>query len=577
MLNRYYQKELAYLRELGADFSKRHPAIAPMLSGPTTDPDVERLLEGVAFLTGLLKMKQEDEFPEIIHGLMRLIMPHYLRPLPSTTIVVFKPKPMMKTTLRIPAGVELASRPVDGTACLFRTCNDVVVHPLDIADASFMQRPGKPPEIRLVCELRNQMLADWQPGALRFFLGGGFTNATQIYYLLQHGLRRIEIRSLDTENSCYLSPDHLKPVGFDSDFALLPYPDNAFPAYRVLQEYFMLPEKFLFLELGGWENWQERGNGATFEIRFEVETEDMDPPRITPGHFILNAVPAVNLFSHDADPIRLDHKKAEYHLRPSGKNTDHYQIYNIRKVSGFVQGTAEVREYTPFDALAAGDQSEYIYYQSVRRSLTHDGLDMFLSVAYPRQDVMPTAETLSAQLECTNGMLAEAVQVGDICEATSSSPEFVDFENIRPPTVNVLPPLGSDLLWRLLSHLSLNYASLESAENLKAILKLYVFEESRDRSAVLANLKRLDGILKVTGRPVDRLFSSVMMRGREIRLEMSSDHFAGKGDLYLFGCILDYFLGVYASVNAFMHLRMRDMIKGDEYQWPVRSGEHMLL
>ena len=69
MFNKYYQQELNALRELGSEFSRTHPALAPMLSGPASDPDVERLLEGVAFLTGLLRQKLDDEFPEIVHSL----------------------------------------------------------------------------------------------------------------------------------------------------------------------------------------------------------------------------------------------------------------------------------------------------------------------------------------------------------------------------------------------------------------------------------------------------------------------------------------------------------------------------
>ena len=74
-MNRYFQQEISNLKELGAEFSEAHPAIAPMLSGPSADPDVERLLEGVAFLTAMLRQKLDDEFPEIIHELVHLIWP----------------------------------------------------------------------------------------------------------------------------------------------------------------------------------------------------------------------------------------------------------------------------------------------------------------------------------------------------------------------------------------------------------------------------------------------------------------------------------------------------------------------
>lgn len=153
MFNRYYQDELAYLKELGAEFSKAHPALAPMLTGPTADPDVERLLEGVAFLTALLRQKLDDEFPELINELMQLIWPHYLRPIPSTTIVAFTPKPTLKQSQIIPSGIQIASIPVEGTSCLFKTAYDLEIHPLNLLDASFAQPSGRPPVIKLLLSL----------------------------------------------------------------------------------------------------------------------------------------------------------------------------------------------------------------------------------------------------------------------------------------------------------------------------------------------------------------------------------------------------------------------------------------
>ena len=43
------------------------------------------------------------------------------------------------------------------------------------------------------------------------------------------------------------------PVGFGRDEGLLEYPDESFLGYRLLQEYFAFPDKFLFVELAGLE------------------------------------------------------------------------------------------------------------------------------------------------------------------------------------------------------------------------------------------------------------------------------------------------------------------------------------
>jgi type VI secretion system protein ImpG len=128
----------------------------------------------------------------------------------------------------------------------------------------------------------------------------------------------------------------------------------------------------------------------------------------------------------------------------------------------------------------------------------------------------------------------------------------------------------------LLSHLSLNYASLTNAEDLQTLLELYVFEESRDRTTILANKKRIAGIKQIETSATDRLMSGVMTRGREIRMEVSQDHFSGLGDLFLFGCILDHFLGSYASINSFTRFAIKEVLKGELYQWPVRIGDQPL-
>lgn len=577
MLNRYFQQELGYLRELGAEFSRAHPAVAPMLSGPSADPDVERLLEGVAFLTALLREKLDDEFPEIIHELVQLIWPHYLRPIPSATMIAFSPKPAMKQSVTIPAGIHVASVPVDGTTCLFQTCYDVDLHPLIIEEASFEHRGGQSPAIVLRMALSGPPLSGWQPGKLRLFLAGDYTGAADLYFLLQQHLHQIEIAPVEGGHPLMLPPGSLKPAGFSPKEGLFPFPSNSFPGYRVLQEYFILPSKFLFFDLTGWAHWKNRGEGQRFEIRFKLKDLPFAPSKIRSSSFLLAATPAVNIFPHEADPIRLDHRKTDYLVRPAGPDITHYQVYSLEKVTGFVQGSAREKEYVPFDMFSRSRDKNPVYYAKLRTSPIHAGYDVFLSFVYPQSAEMPKPEIISTKIRCTNANLPEGLRAGDISQPTSSSPEFVKFKNIIAPTPNVLPPLGSNLLWRLLSHLSLNYLSISNAENLRNLLELYIFEETRDKTAIIANRRRIAGIESVESRGSDRLVSGIMMRGRDLSMNIRGDHFTGPGDLYLFGSVLDYFLSNYASINTYTRLTIKDSVKGDLIQWPARIGSHPLI
>jgi type VI secretion system protein ImpG len=140
-----------------------------------------------------------------------------------------------------------------------------------------------------------------------------------------------------------------------------------------------------------------------------------------------------------------------------------------------------------------------------------------------------------------------------------------------------LPPIGTDLLWRLISHLSLNYASLASTKNIQELLSLYLFQDPHKPETFLANQKRIAGIQSIQSIGADRLVSGVMMRGREIKLEARHDHFAGHGDLFLFGSVLDSFLGAYATINTFTRFLLKEMVTGEIYQWPAKLGDHPLL
>ncbi|MFC1852435.1 type VI secretion system baseplate subunit TssF, partial [candidate division CSSED10-310 bacterium] len=222
--NKYYQQELQNLRELAKEFAREHPAIAPMLSGQTSDPDVERLLEGVAFLTGLLHQKLEDEFPEIIHGLTDIIFPHFLKPIPSASIVSFYPKPSLKETLTVPAGISLASNPVEGSQCTFKTCFDLEVHPLKLVNAVTTQQMRQANRVIMTLELTAGNLENWVPNKLAFFLGGPYAQAAELFMLLTRYVTTITINPLAGGVPCSLSPSQLRPIGFDQKNSILSFP-----------------------------------------------------------------------------------------------------------------------------------------------------------------------------------------------------------------------------------------------------------------------------------------------------------------------------------------------------------------
>jgi type VI secretion system protein ImpG len=576
-MDKYYQLELERLRSLSVEFSQAHPALAPMLSGPSQDPDVERLLEGTAFLSGLLRQKLDDSFPELIHGLMNMVFPHYLRPIPAATIVVFEPQPGLTESREIPAGIELASVSVEGTQCLFRTCYNVEIHPLEMVDVRFEHQPGKAGLLSLHLKLRDVPLNNWKVNRLRFHLAGSFSNAASLWSLFFNYMDKITVSPDDGEGSLVLGPGAIRAIGFGRNEGLFPYPAHAFRGYRAIQELFILPEKFLFFDVVGLDAWRNRGDGSNFRINFQLKEVPSWMPRVKRDSFSLFATPVINLFSYEAEPIDLNHRKPEYRVYPAGKNDAHYQVFSVDSVIGYSVGSLQRRKYQAFELFSNKRSESPLYSVKQQPSVAHDGTDVLLSIVYPPRVGVLEKETLALKLTCTNAFLPENLQLRDIHLPTRSSPNLCKFYNIRALTAPIQPPMGGNLLWRFFSHLSLNLLSLGNTENLKSLLKIYVFPSSHDRATIVANQRRIEGIDKFETQTVNRIIQGLLMRGQELSLEINSNHFGSFGDMFLFGSVMDFFLGAYSSINSFTQLKVTDTNTGDAIRWPVRIGERPLI
>ncbi|MDO5537546.1 MAG: type VI secretion system baseplate subunit TssF, partial [Desulfovibrionaceae bacterium] len=181
------------------------------------------------------------------------------------------------------------------------------------------------------------------------------------------------------------------------------------------------------------------------------------------------------------------------------------------------------------------------------------------------------------ELHCTNGRLPEKLHAGDVCQPTDTSPELAEFTNLRPPTAAALPPLGGNTLWRLLSHLYVNYLSVATTENLRSILKLYIFGRTGDNASQVAHIGRVDGIEQVRVTPSQRMVKDMLLRGQDIHIVLKRDNFAGDGDMYVFSAMLAAFLGSYAAVNCYTCLHVTDSAGRLSITWPARLGARQLL
>ncbi|MFQ1784952.1 type VI secretion system baseplate subunit TssF [Aeromonas veronii] len=586
-LEHYFRDELAFLRLQGREFADSYPELTRFLSEQNTDPDVERLLEGFAFLTGNLRAKIEDEFPELTHGLLNMLWPNYLRPVPSMTIMQFSVIPgAIAQPALVRQGCQLDSLPIDDVTCHFQTCHDAWVYPAEMRQIT-AQSGNDLSTISLDIALHAPLpLSELQLDKLRFFLGGDSYTAYELYFWLSNLLSHIE---LEIDGKRFRQEAKaLKSVGFERDDALLPYPNNVYSGYRILQEYFCFPESFLFFELSGGEWPKQPLPVSEFKIHFCFDRPLPAELKIRPDSFMLNCVPAINLFQHDSEPVNLNGRQAEYPLKASYRYADSFEIFSVDQVEGWVEGNmgrsrGTPRIYQPFESfqhqIERAKQRLALYYRvRVRESVSGDGFEHSLS--FVRGDETTTVdldESISVTLTCTNRSRAARLKVGSICVPTGSSPSFATFRNLIRPTRPLRPALDGSLHWTLISNLSLNYVSLLRRDALVQVLRTYDFPALHDKQAEQASRKRLAGIEEIETKPVDRLVRGMPVRGLKSVLSIRQSAFGSEGELYLFSTVLAHFFSLYASVNAFHLLEVVNLDNKERYQWPVQIGQHSLM
>lgn len=453
MYAKYYQDELLFLRELGREFSRANPDAAPFLAEAGSDPDVERLLEGFAFLTARIRQKLDDELPELTHALMEMFWPHYLRPIPSLTIMQFEPTSQAAREARVvPRGTEVSALPVDGTHCVFRTTAEVSLLPVSLRQVDV--RKGQQPQIVLRFRLPEGLTLDKVPlASLRLYLAGETPVVRALYLCLCRYATGIscmrEQFGQGAAQPLALPEASIKPGGFGENEGLLPYSKLSFPGFRLLQEYFAFAPKFMFVDIQGLSGLQKAGAIGAFDLAVNLSRLPDDMPPVSVANVLLNCAPAVNLFKHDADPVRVDLRRTEYKIRPGGGDPAHFEIYSIDKVTGLLRGTAKPREFRPLFRVGVAGAGGSYYRARTERAIVGEGTDVFITPV--SGDVDGEVETLSMELTCTNRQLPSKLGIGDVSVPTSNSPAFAKFKNISKPAQSVPPPLGDDLHWRLLS------------------------------------------------------------------------------------------------------------------------------
>jgi type VI secretion system protein ImpG len=595
----YYEQELTYIRELGAEYARKYPKIAGRLlleADKSEDIHVERLIEAFAFICGRIHKKIDDDFPEITQSLLNIIYPHYMAPMPSMAMVQFDPirQNISEAGYKVPRDTALVSQSVSDIPCSFRTCMPIQIWPVEVVSAQFKDPDfSRSDGAMLVLELElatfnNVRFADLSWDHVRFFLNGQSHHVFKLYELLLNNVIALEMETVDGRGQSVkvsLPTDMIRAAAFEDEEALLPFTSRSFPGYRLLLEYFCLPEKFLFIDFCGLDGLQHLQANESLTIRMYLNKIPKTKIVADRDTFVLNVAPAINLFKRVAEPIRVEYMRPEYQVVPDLRRRNATEIFSLdRLVSSNAVSGEEGVEFKPFYSIRhhlaeAENLKRQVFWHSKRRASEKKddpGTDVYLSfvdLGFKATD--PDAEILTAHLTCSNRDLPSKLPFGNpagdfILEI--ASPIRV-IRCLGKPTSSRRPPLGGGLQWRLISHLSLNYLSLVQGgeDALREILKLYDFEDSP------STRQQINGIVSIQAKHVTRRIGLSVCRGVQVTIEFDEDKFVGAG-LFLFASILEQFLGQYVSVNSFSQLvAITTQGKKVLKEWSPRSGERVLM
>lgn len=598
----YYNSELRFMRGMAREFAAANPKVAGQLrisADAIDDPHVLRLIEGFAFLNARTRMKLDDDFPELSTALLDQLYPHYLKPFPSMSIMQLTPQKASQKMVAVPAGTELMTEPVKGEPVRFRTGYPVELWPIELKAASVSGLPLVAPRnpsagraigvlrLSLACTTPDLTFARLGPDRLRFHIHAEPRIAQMLYELVVGGTLSVALadNAVD-EHPVILPASAIRPVGFAEDEVLLPLGPASDPSHALLSEYFGFAEKFLFFDIVGLSAKALRDGKKTMEVFLYLDRLDATLERlVTKGDFRLFATPVANLFTQQAEPVRLLPGRYEHRVIPDARREATTEVYAIDKVTVSDRTGAE-RAYAPFFAVGGRREGEGLrYWQATRREAVekHGGDDVFLAtVDTSGRSVADADHVASIELTCTNRNLPAALPFGNgrpKLTLIGAGSAIGGAELITAPTPTLRPRRGQGALWRLVSHLSLNHMSVADPglglDLVKELLSLHDHLGGSATRILIERLKALRTAPATARAPAGGHIA--FLAGTDVALEFEDRRLSGSG-AFLLGTLLDRVFASMAAINAFSRTRLE--LRGDReiwQQWPARTGTLSIL
>lgn len=620
-LFKLYERELQHVREMGGEFAAEYPKVAGRLGLETlecSDPYVERLLQGFAFLAARVQLKIEASHSQLARQLLEMVYPTYLSPTPSMVITEFFPslsEGSLAQGFTLERGTRLRSQvaPDEKTECDYRTSHDLTLWPVQIADMKYLDNAAAVGTAGIQCNSTTRSglslqlktiggieFADLPMDTLSVYISGADSLGTVLYEQLFRHTESVSVVCQGNEIRTPRQAISLQRQGFADSEALLPVTHRGFQGYRLIQEYFAFPERFLFARLEGLLSRLARCHSDTIELVFNFDNRNESLfDMLSVQNFRLNCVPAINLFSKSADRILLDKSQHRYHIIPDRTRPMDYEVYSVSDARGFGSSQSQREDFYPY--FKSGETSRtanrFFGLEREQRLLSskqkrrgprasYVGSEMFISLV-DEHDAPYRSELkqLAVNISCTNRDLPLQMPVGKM-DTDFKLDVGAPVECIRclhGPTIPKPSRAHFKDAWRLVSNLNLNYLSLDSsriddglsaASMLRQMLELFC-DSNRGSDA-----RQLEGILSVKTEAAVRQLKSrshiEIARGMQVSVRIDESAFEGSG-AYVLGSVLEQFFARHATVNSFTETVLESVQRNEIQRWPVSIGQRSTL
>jgi type VI secretion system protein ImpG len=607
-LLRYFEEELGLFGTYAREFRNRFPKPASDLhiSGETyEDPSVARLIQSVALMSARIKKRLDDDYPKFTESMLESLYPHYLRPLPSHSVVQFGNRgtnELLPDLRVVPRGSLLRTSAVQGVICSFRNVYDVALAPIVLSAAGFSSVVNAPRSVRLprgasscisiVIERGSDKvdLSATDVPVLRVFVDGEPSMRAALLDTLM--MRTAAAYVQVNRESAWLPLERipLRLAGLGEDDAMVPFPARSHPAFRLLTEYFTYPEKFNFVDIDLAELTRLMPPQCvrfTLHLALEGVAADSNEARLLASlshkNLLLGCTPVINLLEKAGEPVQLAHTTAEYPLCADSAHAWAYEIHSVNAVRLVHGGPGgPVTEFEPLYSLRpdGGASNGRRHYWITRRDETTAAVSPGheIRIALIDSDFRPSdtgGATMSAEVTCTNRdlpcQLRYGAPEGDM--HTDGVPSTSPIRMLRKPTPTYRFDSRNGTHWRLIAHLALNYSRLTNAglADFQKMLALY----DLPRSAI--SQRQIKGIVGLEHGSVRAWIKtepvSSLMPGIRIRMTIDEQAFVGSG-VYVFAQVMDRYFALNGQLNCFTQLEIVSQQTGEEIlTCPPRTAE----